>query len=387
MAPLPPNAPVGVYFHVPFCSHICPYCDFNTYRGMEVLIPRYVQALQMDIDRFGEAQGVLPAGTVYFGGGTPSLLTADDVGSILDQVRASFQLETDAEVTLEANPNSVDERYFSDLLETGVNRLSIGTQTFDRRGLRVLGRQHEATDTAGAVLAARQAGFENISLDLIFGWPGQTLDSWRRDLEIVLEPENRPDHLSLYSLIVEPGTPMAEAVQRGVLTPVDDDTTADFYELAIEMLEDDGWLHYEVSNWARESGFESRHNSLYWCNGEYAGFGAGAHWRIGDVRRMNHLLPQTYIDSVERGVEPVSNSEDITPEISMGETMMLGLRLLREGVSEAEFRGRYGVCLSDVFGAQISSMVEQGLMVLDGERAMLTRRGLMMANSVCSRFL
>jgi oxygen-independent coproporphyrinogen-3 oxidase len=387
MAPLPPNAPVGVYIHVPFCTHICPYCDFNTYRGMEALIPRYVQALQMDIERFPDAHGALPAGTVYFGGGTPSLLGAADVGAMLDRVRTAFALASDAEVTLEANPNSVDERYFSALLEAGVNRLSIGTQTFDRRGLRVLGRQHEAADTADAVQASRRAGFENISLDLIFGWPGQMLDSWRADLETVLDPATSPDHLSLYSLIVEPGTPMAEAVQRGVLTPVDDDAAADFYEMAMEMLEKAGWLHYEVSNWARAPGFESRHNTLYWRNGEYAGFGAGAHWRIGDVRRMSHLLPQTYIGAVEAGEEPVSNTETITPEISMGETMMLGLRLLREGVGNAEFRARYGVSLNEAFGAQLDELVEGGLMVWDSECAKLTRRGLMVANSVCSRFL
>jgi oxygen-independent coproporphyrinogen-3 oxidase len=387
MAPLPPNAPVGVYLHVPFCTHICPYCDFNTYRGMEALIPRYVQAVQADIDRFGEFHGDLPAGTVYFGGGTPSLLGAEDVGSIIDRMRTAFRLADDAEITLEANPNSVDERYFADLLAAGINRLSIGTQTFDRRGLRVLGRQHEASDTSSAVLAARRAGFENISLDLIFGWPGQTLDSWRADLEAVLDPATGPDHLSLYSLIVEPGTPMAEAVQRGVLTPLDDDVSADFYELAMETLEAAGWLHYEVSNWAREPGFESRHNTLYWRNGEYAGFGAGAHWRIGDVRRMNHLLPRTYIDAVERREEPVSNREVVSPEVSMGETMMLGLRLLREGVSDSEFRARYGVGLSNAFGVQLHELAGNGLMGWDGERALLTRRGLMLANEVCERFL
>ncbi|CAN5800979.1 radical SAM family heme chaperone HemW [soil metagenome] len=386
MAPLPKGAPVGVYIHIPFCSHICPYCDFNTYKGMEALIPRYAQALQTDIDRFGNVHGFLPAGTVFFGGGTPSLLPGKDVAAILSRVRAAFQLAADAEITLEANPNSVNERYFSELLRAGVNRLSIGTQTFDRRGLRVLGRQHEAVDTAAAVEAARRAGFTNISLDLIFGWPGQTLEAWQRDLEIALDPQTGPDHLSLYSLIIEPGTPMAEAVQRGVMTPVDDDAAADLYELAIDMLASSGWLHYEVANWAKATGYGSRHNMLYWRNGEYAGFGAGAHLRISDVRRMNHLLPQAYIGAVERGEEPISNTETITPELSMGETMMLGLRLLREGVSGSEFDRRHGVSLEAVFGTQLADLAELGLMQWDGTHALLTRKGLLLANDVCARF-
>lgn len=387
MAPLPENAPVGVYVHVPFCSRICPYCDFNTYAGMDSLIPRYLDALHAEIARFPAQSGKLQASTIFLGGGTPSLLTAEQIGGIIDTIARSFSLTLDVEVTLEANPNSVDEPYFAGLLDAGVNRLSIGAQTFNRRGLRTLGRQHESGDVMTAIQAARNAGFANISCDLIFGWPGQSVDLWRQDVEMIAGEALGLTHLSLYSLIVEPGTPMAEAVGRGVLVPVSDDDAADLYEIACDYLGEAGWIHYEIANWAREKAFPSRHNMTYWRNGGYAGFGAGAHWRIGAHRHMNHLLPQTYIEAIERGESAVSNSEEITPRLAMGETMMLGLRLLDEGVTESEFSLRHGVSLQTQFGEELTLMSEIGLLHWDGHRARLTSRGMLLANDVCARFL
>jgi oxygen-independent coproporphyrinogen-3 oxidase len=385
MAPLPNDAPTGVYIHIPFCRHICPYCDFNTYRGLDSLMPRYVDALVRDITN---QVARTPAQTIYFGGGTPSLLEPAQIGRILAACRESFALGPAAEITLEANPNGVDEAWFAAVRAAGVNRLSIGAQTFDRRGLRVLGRQHEASDVMAAVAAARSAGFENISLDLIFGWPGQSLDHWRHDLEtIVAFPGGPPEHCSLYSLIVEPGTPMADAVARGVLTVVNDDDAADLYETAMSVLQEAGWAHYEIANWAREPQFASRHNLVYWRNGAYAAFGAGAHGRIGDERFMNHLKPLTYIESVESGVSPRSNSESLSPSLQMGETMMLGLRLLNEGVTAEEFETRHGVAVFDHFGAAVEEMAGLGMLTWDGIRLRLTRRGALLANDVCARFL
>jgi oxygen-independent coproporphyrinogen-3 oxidase len=385
MAPLPNDAPVGVYIHVPFCRHICPYCDFNTYRGLDSLIPRYVDALVRDITNGGAGTA---AQTMYLGGGTPSLLTPEQIGRILAACREAFVVEPDAEITLEANPNGVDAPWFAGVREAGVNRLSIGAQTFDRRGLRVLGRQHEASDVIAAVGAARAAGFENISLDLIFGWPGQTAEQWRRDLDTILSfPSGPPEHCSLYSLIVEPGTPMADAVTRGVLTVIDDDDAADLYESAMDAMAGAGWTHYEIANWAREARFASRHNLVYWRNGAYAAFGAGAHGRIGNERFMNHLKPLTYIEAVESGASPHSNSEALSPELQMGETMMLGLRLLEEGVGAAEFEMRHGIALIDRFGEQIAELSGFGLLDWDGTRIRLTPRGTLLANDVCARFL
>jgi oxygen-independent coproporphyrinogen-3 oxidase len=385
MAPLPNDASVGVYIHVPFCRHICPYCDFNTYRGLDSLIPRYVDALVRDITNGGAGTA---AQTLYLGGGTPSLLTPEQIGRILAACREAFVVEPDAEITLEANPTGVDAQWFAGVREAGVNRLSIGAQTFDRRGLRVLGRQHEASDVIAAVGAARAAGFENISLDLIFGWPGQTAEQWRRDLDTILSfPSGPPEHCSLYSLIVEPGTPMADAVTRGVLTVIDDDDAADLYESAMDAMAGAGWTHYEIANWAREARFASRHNLVYWRNGAYAAFGAGAHGRIGNERFMNHLKPLTYIEAVESGASPHSNSEALSPELQMGETMMLGLRLLEEGVGAAEFEVRHGIALIDRFGEQIAELSGFGLVDWDGTRLRLTPRGTLLANDVCARFL
>src|SRR5688572_21845803 len=248
-APLPPDAPLGIYLHVPFCAHICPYCDFNTYAGQGALIPRYVAALEREIARQGEALGGRAAATIFFGGGTPSLLPVADVARLVRAVRAAFALAPDAGISLEANPTSAaGEAYFAALLAAGVNRLSLGVQTQQRRGLRVLGRNHEAGDAATAYAAARNAGFANVSLDLIFGWPGQTIETWTADLETILGWAPRgPEHLSCYSLIVEPGTPFADAVTRGILRVPDDDAAADLYEAAMARLSAAGYCHYEVA--------------------------------------------------------------------------------------------------------------------------------------------
>jgi oxygen-independent coproporphyrinogen-3 oxidase len=388
MAPAPPDAPLGLYLHIPFCAHVCPYCDFNTYAGQEVLIPRYVAALEREIARQGEALGGRAAATIFFGGGTPSLLPPADVARLVDACRAAFAVAPDAEVTLEANPTSVDAHYFGDLMAAGVNRLSLGVQTLRHRGLRRLGRNHEAADARAAFRAAREAGVTNISLDLIFGWPGQTIRDWEEDLEDVLGWDaDGPEHLSLYSLIVEPGTPLAEAVTRGIVTVPDDDATADLYEAAIARLAKAGFRHYEVANWARDPSLVAKHNVIYWRNGDYAGLGAGAHGHIAGCRTMNHLLPATYCAAVERGEAPVSNSETIAPPTAMGETMMLGLRLLDEGVIAAEFELRHGAALADVYGPIIADVTGMRLLEAVGDRMRLTARGLMVANDVCARFL
>jgi oxygen-independent coproporphyrinogen-3 oxidase len=373
--------------HIPFCAHICPYCDFNTYSGQESLIPRYVDAVEQETRRRGAELGGRAAATIFFGGGTPSLLDPAEIGRLVAACRDAFDVAPDAEVTLEANPTSVDTVYFSGLLEAGVNRLSLGVQTLNRRGLRALGRNHEAADAVAAFQAARGAGFTNISLDLIFGWAGQTAEAWADDLDKVLSWENGPEHLSLYSLIVEPGTPLADAVARGIVQVPDDDAAADFYEAAIARLDRAGWTHYEVANWARERSLESRHNAIYWRNGEYVGFGAGAHGRLGGVRSMNHLLPKTYIQAIEDGALATSNTEELPSVTAMGETMMLGLRLLDEGISRSAFLARHGVELDQTYGAAVRELSQLGLLFVDEDGVRLTHRGLMLANDVCARFL
>jgi oxygen-independent coproporphyrinogen-3 oxidase len=247
---------------------------------------------------------------------------------------------------------------------------------------------HEAVDAERAVRAAVEAGFRRISLDLIFGWPGQTLASWRSDLATVADwGGDAVEHLSLYSLIVEPGTPLADAVQRGIVTVLSDDAAADLYEFAIDYLGEAGWSHYEVANWARHGAAESVHNRIYWRNGEYLGIGAGAHGRIGTRRGMRHLLPRTYVDAIRAEKPAESNSESLSEATQRGETMMLGLRLLDEGVSHAEFANRHGIALSEIYGESIRRFVGQGLLVLDDRGVRLSPRGLLLANDVCAAFL
>jgi oxygen-independent coproporphyrinogen III oxidase len=387
--PVARDAPAGLYVHVPFCSHICPYCDFNTYAGQEGLIPRYVDALATEIRMMADVSGSTgPAPTLFFGGGTPSLLSPEQVRRIIDQSRHSFGLRDDAEITVEANPENLDPAYLTELLAAGVNRLSVGVQSQQRAGLRVLGRGHRSVQAGKAFGAARAAGFRNISLDFIFSWPGQTAAEWADDLHTILEWQ--PEHVSLYSLILEPGTPLHSAVKRGILTALDDDSAADQYEQAVATLEQAGWEHYEVANWAREPQYRSRHNQLYWQNGPYHGFGAGAHGTIRSVRHSNILLPAKYIEALEAGRRPVAISETLPPEIELGETMMLGLRLLVEGVSVRDVIARHGVDPRVRFDAEITRFLDIGMVEWHGdghERLRLTSRGAMLANDVCAAFL
>ncbi len=398
--PLPVDAAPGIYVHVPFCRHICPYCDFNTYAGQEQRIPAYVEALagEMVLLAASDAAATSQATTLFFGGGTPSLLSGEQVAWLIAAARAHLGLLDDAEVSLEANPEGLTAETLHALRAAGVNRLSIGAQTQQRAGLRVLGRNHQAVRVPEALAAARQAGFDNISVDFIYGWPGQTLDDWQRDLEVLAQWDLQ--HVSLYSLIVEPGTPMHVAVQRGILQVPDDDASADMYDMARAFLADAGWEHYEISNWARTPQHRSRHNQIYWQNGAYHGLGAGAYGRGGTERYSNLLAPAAYITAVREGRLPRVLHEPLSADISTGETMMLGLRLLIDGVDAADFSTRHGVDLAEHFAAPIARFEELGLLEwhtpdemtpaqeqAPSRRLRLTARGALLANSVCAEFL
>lgn len=386
--PLPADASPGIYIHVPFCRRICPYCDFNTYAGQDALLPAYVDALLREIDVTATMYGTTDAPTLFFGGGTPSLLSPKQIARIIDAARNRLGLRDDAEVTLEANPEGLDESLLREFRAAGINRLSMGVQSQQRAGLRVLGRGHTAETATVALAAARAAGFDNISLDLIFGWPGQSATDWEADLQVILDWS--PEHVSLYSLIVEPGTPMHDAVKRGILTPVDEDSTADMYERAVEVLGAAAWEHYEIANWAREPRYRSRHNQLYWQNGPYHGLGAGAHGTVAGTRASNHLLPARYIAAMQTGDLPRAVSETISPETALGETMMLGLRLLVDGVSAPDVHARHGVSLQEQYATQIAHFQSIGLLEWHGpaqDRLRLTPRGALLANGVCAAFL
>jgi oxygen-independent coproporphyrinogen-3 oxidase len=385
--PAPSTEPAGLYLHIPFCRHICPYCDFNTYAGLETRIPAYVDALSEELRIAAErVPPVGPAPTLFFGGGTPSLLTARDVAGLIEAAHRHYGLAGNAEISLEANPESVDSAYLGELRRAGVNRLSLGIQSRQRAGLRVLGRGHHSLEAETAYRAARDAGFDNISLDFIFGWPGQTLADWERDLDDILSWQ--PEHVSLYSLILEPNTPMELAARKGILTPLDDDVVADFYELAIDRLAGAGWEHYEIANWAREAGYRSIHNQLYWRNAHYYGLGAGAHGYLDGLRASNVRLPSAYIEAVRSGRRPLAQAEEIDAATEMSESMVLGLRLLVDGVSASDFERRHGQALETVYAAAIERFMGLALLEWSSDRRLrLTRRGALVANSVCAEFL
>lgn len=321
--------------------------------------------------------------TVYFGGGTPSLMTPEMVERILVALSLVFRIPPDAEITLEANPGTVDTHKLSRLRGLGINRLSLGAQSAHDDELRLLGRIHVWHEVVAAVEAAREAGFENLGLDFIFGLPGQTLDRWRETLEAALELA--PEHLSLYALTIEEGTPLQKQIGLGLVPAPDDDLAATMYEYAEERLAAAGYSHYEISNWARE-GYFCRHNLTYWHNEPWLGIGAGAHSWLDGKRWANLPHPEDYIKALGRGETPTSECEQIEPATEMGETMMLWLRLA-EGADALRFRERFSVELEAVFGQALAELRELGLLEWDGCTARLTPRGRLLGNEVFLHFI
>jgi oxygen-independent coproporphyrinogen III oxidase len=401
----------SLYFHIPFCTHRCAYCDFNTYAGQEALIPAYVEALCNEIRLVaGSAQDRLPIHTIYFGGGTPSLLAPQQFEQILQTVRTSFNLvpidasdtsgpskASDAseplepsntsgtsgasgtsgtfsslETSLEANPGTVTFNSLQGLQRVGFNRISFGVQSFHADELRQLERIHDPFDVMEAVRWARKAGFGNLNLDLIFGLPEQTLSRWQESLRQAVDLA--PEHLSLYALTIEHGTLFGRWAERGLMPMPDPDLAADMYDAASDYLATQGYEQYEISNWSKP-GFQCRHNLQYWCNQPYLGFGAGAHGCTNDLRISNVLRIKTYLNHLSPyfpsfqssdfsfPLSPATvNQTRITPYIEMQETMLLGLRLTHEGVSTQAFQTRFGQDPVVVFGKEINELVQLGLL-------------------------
>lgn len=393
----------AIYVHVPFCLQRCRYCDFNTYSGLLSLREAYIAVLRQELREKALVYPEIEAVTLYFGGGTPSLLSSEMVRDVIRDVRASFALPEDAEVSLEANPGTVDVGTLAALRAAGVNRLSLGVQSAHDDELAMLGRIHTWAEAVDAVQAARQAGFDNVSLDLMFGLPGQTLPRWDQTLARILALA--PVHLSLYALTLEPGTPLAEAVAAGALPPPDPDLAADMYELASERLHHAGFWQYEISNWARGTipadavwalppggwtegigPWVCRHNLVYWRNDPWLGVGAGAHSWLRGRRWSNVLHPAVYIQAGRAGRWPTVGAETISPALKRGETLMMGLRLA-EGVTDARFRARFGVGIADRYGETLVQLSAARLIVWDGARVRLSAHGRLLGNRVFGAFL
>lgn len=390
----------SIYLHIPFCVHRCAYCDFNTYAGIENLIPEYTRALRREIELSACAAGErLPVHTIFLGGGTPSLLPISQLEIILKTMSDSFNLQPSTEITLEANPGTVSFDYLKDLRELGINRLSLGMQSANPAELRLLERQHGYEDVVQAVKWARAAGLDNLNLDLIFGIPYQTLEDWERTLDRTLALH--PSHLSLYALTLEHGTPMQHWVVHGLMDEPDPDLAADMYELASERLDVAGYGQYEISNWGQKLPGEQvracRHNLQYWRNLPYLGFGAGAHGYAVGLRTANVLSPASYIQRCLSGGEQRFPRTPATLEASLvdrqaeiGETMMMGLRLTQEGVSDRRFSQRFSVSLRDIFKEPIERLEKNGLLEWaggEGDVLRLTTRGRLLGNQVFLEFI
>lgn len=385
----------GLYLHIPFCEHKCVYCDFYSIAPQdsplkhERLVGRFLRALEKEIDHVSRDNRFQQEyDTIFFGGGTPSLLEPSKIEAILNRLAARFAIRPDAEITLETNPGTVDLEKLRAFRAAGVNRISMGIQSFHDDDLRFLSRIHSAETAKECVRNAFDAGFDNVSFDLIFALPSQTLERWRSNLHQAMELA--PTHISCYSLIVEPHTPLYRMVQAKQVTPVDVETDAAMYELTIAYLASQGYEQYEVSNFARP-GYKSRHNSAYWTHDNYLGFGPSAHsfWKSevgsGSSKRWWNLANVVgYAERLESAKLPIAGEEELTTAQLLEEEIFLGLR--SEGIDVAGFRKRYDTDFLTKFEANVEEILHSKLATFDGHRLRLTAKGYAVCDEICCSF-
>ena len=401
------NDGISLYVHVPFCLSKCPYCDFNTYQGIESQFGDFLTALTGEIEAWAQALGRPAVNTIFLGGGTPSYLPDGDVGRILETIAGSYSVRRDAEITAECNPNDLTAAKCAELKGAGINRISMGVQSMDNGLLAMLGRRHDAAEAVAALDSCRQARFDNVNLDLMYGLPQQTLEQWRDTVQRIVGLA--PEHISMYSLTLEEGTPLLRWVQQGRLPEPDADLAADMYDLARSELGKAGYHHYEISNWCRD-GLESQHNLAYWRNLQWLGVGPGAHsslstaesvggcrfWTVRSPRdharkaaewvANSGLWDSVTAESIER-VPTVDGLEVIDEDTAAAETMFLGLRLL-DGMDVAAASERIGMDLMARYARELSELTEDGLLVWEYDgRLRLAEEAYLVANQVFTRFL
>jgi oxygen-independent coproporphyrinogen III oxidase len=379
---------VSLYLHIPFCHTRCHYCDFNTYAGILPLREPYVRALITEIALAGQLAQLTDGAprrsrSIFFGGGTPSLLTVEQITRLLAECRKAFAVDEQAEITLEANPGTLSFEQLKGLRAAGINRLSLGSQSFDAELLHTLGRIHTPGEIVQALSNARAAGFTSINLDFMFGLPGQTMQHWKTTLDQALALH--PEHFSLYSLIIEEGTLFSSWTNEGRIIPGDEDLCADMYEYADELLQAEGYENYEISNWALP-GHQSRHNLTYWQNLPYLGMGAGAHSFFGSRRFSNILDPQAYIDLLQKQQRPEAESERIDRVQEMSETAFLALRTA-QGLHLPTFEERFTEPFAQFVGMRLRTVEEAGLLEQEHEWIRLSKRGRLLGNEVFFRLL
>ena len=370
---------ISLYIHIPFCIRKCLYCDFPSFSGMESVFDDYVRMLCREIDETYSDYRGMEVKSIFVGGGTPSVLPPALLGRISDKIFSRFDVDSKAEITIETNPGTLDAKKLAEMKSMYFNRLSMGLQAWQDRLLKKLGRIHTADEFETNFLQARDAGFKNINVDLMFALPTQSLDDWQETLEKVMKL--RPEHISAYSLIIEEGTPFFDMFDRGELKETDEVTDRKMYYLAKEMLSDKGYKQYEISNFAKE-GFECYHNKVYWRTEEYQGFGLGAHSYADGVRFHNTYDMKEYL----RGEGLRMDKEFLSLQEKQEEFMFMGLRM-NEGVSEAEFLRRFGESMDSVYGDEIKELISEELLVKKDGRLSLTDRGVDISNSVFEKFI
>lgn len=369
----------SLYVHIPFCIKKCHYCDFVSFPGMEDMQEDYVKALLAEMEMYRGRT----LRTVYIGGGTPTCMDPTFVSRILEGIGLCFDTSRCVEASIEANPGTLSEEMLICLKERGIKRLSIGLQSWDNSELKVLGRVHDREDFVQSYRRARRKGFDNINIDLIFGIPGQTMESWSKTLEAVTDL--RPEHISCYSLKIEEGTEFHRMLSEGVIQKPDPDLDRDMYHYAVEYLGNKGYGRYEISNFAQK-GRECIHNLAYWDNRTYVGVGAAAHSYDGGVRRWNTADIHRYCNMLKKGLPPVEGSETLSADEEMFETIFLKLRT-RWGVSFREFERRFGEDIRTLYGEQLKGLQRDGLIETDGRGLWLTPRGIDLSNRVFVQFL
>ncbi len=367
----------GLYVHIPFCKSKCRYCDFNSYAKMDAYITPYFCALIKEAEHYKDT--VQTVDTVYFGGGTPTRISPELLGQTLKKLSGIYNISEDAEITVECNPGTIGFDGLKTLRQSGINRLSIGLQTTDDEKLKTLGRIHNFDDFKICFESARRAGFDNISLDLMYGLPDQSLEDWEKTLDAALE--FGAEHISCYSLKIEDGTPFATME----LNLPDDDVFADMYELAVKKLSEKGYNRYEISNFAKDSR-ESRHNLKYWRCDDFLGLGAGAYSCMGAKRFSNICRIDEYIAAVEKNgfAENMSSIQSVDEQMS--EFMFLGLRC-RDGVKDTEFKARFGTSFTDVFGDAIKKYTDWGFFAFDGDCLRFSDKGFFVSNTILADFV
>ena len=374
----------GIYIHIPFCRSRCSYCDFATGMYTSVLAERYVANLVKEIMSFGGIETTETVNTIFFGGGTPSLLSPTQVEMILNAVVERFAVSAGAEITMEMNPGTVTPKTLNAFRQLGINRASFGAQTFDDSELARLGRSHSADDTRRTFGYLRDAGFDNVSFDLIAGLPGQTLDGWSRNLDEAFSLS--PEHLSFYLLEVHEGTPLAKHIRQGMQPKPDEDTAVAMYELMLDRASEAGYEHYEISNLCLP-GFESRHNTKYWTGAPYYGFGCSAHSYDGSFRRWaNERDQMRYVEMIEQDNSAIVSETRLTKEDRQAEAVFLGLRMMR-GLSLKEYVRMFGADLCVQHEDDLARFREAGLIECNGDLLKLTRAGELLSNEVFSAFV